>query len=75
VVETIGEASVEMSTGLTRTILFFHRNSIEIIMTGLCDAKEISRGSIADFRTAMLDSVACLYDEEASACDFYNVYM
>ena len=66
----MGEASVEMSTGLTCTIHFFRRDSIEIMLAVLCDGTENSWGSIADFRTAMYDAVDYLYDEEASACDF-----
>jgi len=66
----MGEVSVEMSTGLTCTIHFFRRDSIEIMLVALCDGTEISWGSIADFRTAMYDAVDYLYDEEASACDF-----
>ena len=69
-VETLGEASVEMSTGLTCTIHFFCRDSIEIMLAALCDGTDISWGSIADSRTAMYDAVDYLYDEEASACDF-----
>ena len=69
-VETLGEDSVEMNTGLTCTIHFFCRDSIEIMLAALCDGTEISWGSIADFRTAMYDAVDYLYDEEASACDF-----
>ena len=75
VVETMGDASVEMSTGLTRTIHFFLHDSIEIMLTTLCDATEIDWDSIIAFRTAMHHAVDYLYDKGASACDFYNVYV
>jgi len=67
VVKTMGEASVEMSTGLTCIIHFFRRDSIEIMLAALCDGTEISWSSIG---TAMYDAMDYLYDEEASACDF-----
>jgi len=75
VIEIMEEVSVELFTGFTRIINFFRFDAIEIMLTDICDAKEAGRGSLASFRTAIPEAVGSLYDDEASACNFYDVYV
>jgi len=75
VIEIMEEASVELITGFARIINIFRFDAIAIMLTDLCDATEAGRGSLASFRAAMHEAVECLYNEESSARNFYDVYV
>jgi len=75
VIQIMEQASFELMTGFTRITDFFRFDAITVMLTDLCAATEAGRGSLADFSAALSQTVKILYDDEARACDFYDVYV
>ena len=75
VIQTMEQASVELMTGFTRTSHFFRFDPIEVMLIDICAATEAGRGSLADFCTALFQTVEILHDDKVRACGFYDFYV
>jgi len=81
VVELMQEASVEISTGVSRVVNFLHSDNIKVMFLGISLAGEdrkrglFNRGNLADIGIALYEGVESWLDDEDAFGEYYEVYV